>query len=153
MKASLHTTKPYRKFPFTGQSPDAASFSGAEIAFPDIALGGIWEVEAQASNVPGTIFNTFTIHGDPWKTPLGWQDEQDLAVFSSTLFQKTQYRPAGIQMNNFNPRSVRTRIALRRCSGVTLLLNIAPCSLPTAQDRWFGQSLLSRPTPHRGSIK
>lgn len=87
-----------------GQSVNATKFSGASITFPDIALGGMWQVEAQVSNVPGVIYNTFTNHGDPWSAPLGWQDEQDLAIYTSSLLTKTQYRPAaGMQMNNFDP--------------------------------------------------
>lgn len=86
----------------TGQSP-TGDFTGAEISFPDVALGGVWEVEAQVTGVAGILFNTFTIHGDPWSAPLGWKDEQDLVVYTSALLASTPYHKAGMQINNFDP--------------------------------------------------
>ncbi|KAJ9121826.1 hypothetical protein QFC22_002449 [Naganishia vaughanmartiniae] len=119
----------------TGQSVDVAQFSGASITFPEIALGGMWEVEAQVSNIPGAIYNTFTIHGDPWKTPLGWQDEQDLVVYTSSLLTKTQYRPAaGMQMNNFDPACVPAEHASSNCVPAAALLTLTHFPLQHTKD-------------------
>jgi hypothetical protein len=48
----------------------------------------------------------FTYHGEPWDQPLGWQDEQDIEILSSSVLTPTQYNAAGIQLTNFHPEYV-----------------------------------------------
>lgn len=55
-------------------------YSSAEISFPWMTLGGYFEVTAKLSNVRGTTFDIFTIHGD--QASLGWQDLQALKIAS-----------------------------------------------------------------------
>lgn len=45
-----------------------------------MTLGGYFEVTAKLSNVRGTTFDMFTIHGD--QSSLGWQDLQALKIAS-----------------------------------------------------------------------
>lgn len=86
----------------TGQALRASTFSAAEIMFPHMALGGVWEIEARVTKVPGTVFGMFTYHGDPWDAPLGWQDEQDIEILSSTVLAPSADNEAGIQLTNFD---------------------------------------------------
>jgi hypothetical protein len=46
----------------------------------------------------------FTIHGDPWDAPVGWQDEQDLEILSSTITKANLFNSAGAQLTNFDPK-------------------------------------------------
>lgn len=91
-------------FSTSGQSRTASTFSSAEIIFPDIALGGIFQVEARMTGVSGVIFGVFTNHADPWNASLGWNDEQDLEIISSALMTSNGYNPPGIQMTEFDPK-------------------------------------------------
>lgn len=65
--------------------------------------GGYFEVEAKVTKVPGTVFGIFTMHGDPWDAPLGWHDEQDIEILSSTVLTPSRYNEAGLQLTNFDP--------------------------------------------------
>jgi hypothetical protein len=64
--------------------------------FPFPVLGGYFEIQAK-------VFGMFTYHGDPWDAPIGWQDEQDIEILSSSVLTPTQYNAAGIQLTNFHP--------------------------------------------------
>jgi hypothetical protein len=86
-----------------GQNPNATTFSAAEIIFPDIALGGIWEIEAKVTNVPGSVFGFFTFHADPQNAPLGWKDSQAFEILSSTILEGNAYNKPGMQTTNFEP--------------------------------------------------
>lgn len=59
-----------------------------------MTLGGYFEVTAQLSNVRGTAFDIFTIHGD--QSSLGWQDQQALKIASLS--------PSKAYMLNVDPR-------------------------------------------------
>ncbi|KAJ9101040.1 hypothetical protein QFC21_003258 [Naganishia friedmannii] len=65
--------------------------------------GGYFEVEAKVTAVAGVVLGIFTMHGDPNNAPLGWQDEQDLEVPSSTITKANSFNAAGAQLTNFDP--------------------------------------------------
>jgi hypothetical protein len=90
---------------YTGQSPTARTFSVAEIIFPDIALGGIFQVEAQMTSEPGVVFAVFSQAADEWSgAPAGWQDEMDIEILSSAIMTPNAYHQAGIQMTEVDPK-------------------------------------------------
>jgi hypothetical protein len=90
---------------YTGQSPSASTFSVAEITFPDIVFGGIFQVEAQMTGVPGVVFGFFTTAASEWSgAPSGWYDEQDIEILSSAIMASNGYNSPGIQMTEFEPK-------------------------------------------------
>jgi hypothetical protein len=91
----------------TAQNKDAASFTSAEIVFPDVALGGIWEIEAKLTAVKGTCMGFFTYHAD--HETLGWHDEQDIEILGVSLLAPATSpvpQPAGMQLTDYNPSYV-----------------------------------------------
>jgi hypothetical protein len=93
--------------PLIGQDKNARFLSVAEVQFPDATLGGVFQITAKLTAVPGVCMGYFTSHSDAGlDEQLGWFDETDLEMLSASLL-KTQtspyYQPAGIQMMNYRP--------------------------------------------------
>lgn len=85
---------------------DAASFTSAEVLFPDVTLGGIWEIEAKLTDVKGTCMGFFTFHAD--QNEFGWADEQDIEILGVSLLAPATDpvpQPAGMQLTTYSPAS------------------------------------------------
>ncbi|KAJ9105028.1 hypothetical protein QFC19_003659 [Naganishia cerealis] len=106
------------------QSSTAKILSVAEVQFPQAMLGGVLEVEAQLTAVPGTCMGIFTSHADSGlDQPLGWQDEHDIEMLSTSLFKQVGGQPAGISMVFYEPKYVQIGLVLERylVGGLSLL--------------------------------
>ncbi|KAJ9118467.1 hypothetical protein QFC24_006115 [Naganishia onofrii] len=88
------------------QNAKATKLSVAEVMFPDAFLGGVFEITAKMTTIPGTCMGMFTSHADGgFDKPLGWQDEQDIEMLGASMLQATSLQPAGIQMINYDPQN------------------------------------------------
>jgi hypothetical protein len=70
--------------------------------FPDILFGGIIEMDIQLPNIPGTAMTLMTYHADN-TTPIGWLDQQGFRFLGETVFSKSAYNSAGMQLTAFDP--------------------------------------------------
>lgn len=84
----------------------------AEAEFGPALLGGILEVEAQLTSVPGVCMGIFTSHADSGlDKPFGWHDEHDIEMLSTSLLKQVGGQPAGLNMVNYEPKYVILSLA------------------------------------------
>lgn len=73
---------------------------------PWLTLGGVFEIEAKLTGVPGTTMGIFTYHAGPAQTKvnLGWEDEQDFEMMGETLFNGNRWNKPGMSILNYEAK-------------------------------------------------
>ncbi|KAJ9112085.1 hypothetical protein QFC22_006384 [Naganishia vaughanmartiniae] len=84
---------------------NGATFSVAEVVFDAPVFGGIFETNAQITQILGTCVGFFTYHADKKEDKLGWEDEQDIEMLGESLFQAGSGGPGGMMLTNYNPNT------------------------------------------------